>query len=269
MDGYTNGYAVPRHDARNMPLSTAANSIPISAAMLTDPKELKKWANGKITTLTTNSHPNALSSLARHNSEPPSSFNLFTSPIVNSSSSKDDAYHVFEEQGRAKKSTNAPVTNQSPPPRFDPRQLLDPKGFSQHRRDPKSGLTDPTSARNSQASTHQQNMELAHPNGLGKRDHEDLEGQGQGNLIERMHNVTETEERPVKKRKTDDSDFVGDDEHGKASFKGGKGELGEYLKDKRREGQENSVSTNAVVDLTGGQYFLKCRRALHTKIIHI
>lgn len=112
-------------------------------------------------------------------------------------------------------------------------------------------------------------MMAAHPNAMGKRDQKvfEGEGQGQGNLIERMHNVTNHEERPAKKRKTEDKDFVGGDEHGKAAFGGGKGELGEYLKEKRKEGQENSVPTSSVVDLTGGGYSPKSRRASRTKTI--
>ena len=264
MDGYTNGYAMPRQDARNMPLSTAANGMPISAAMLTDPKELKKWANG-----TTNSHFAAPSSSARHNSEPPSSFHLVTSPTI-SPLLRDGAYHIFEEQGRNKKTTNASVATQPPPACFDPRQLLDPKGFNQNRSDSKSELNDLASPHNSYAPSHQQNVLAAHPNGIGKRDHKEVEsqsqGQGQGNLIERMHNVTNHEERPVKKRKTEDNDFVDDDERRKVAFEGGKGDFGEYWKEKRKEG-ENSVPTNAVVDLTGGRYSLKSRRAPCTKTI--
>lgn len=262
MDGYTNGYAMPRQDARNMPLSTAANGMPISAAMLTDPKELKKWANG-----TTNSHLNAPSSSARHNSEPPSSFPLVTSPTISPSLSRDDAHHVFGEQGRNKKTTNASVATKSPPARFDPRQLLDPKGFNQNRSDSRSELNDFASPRNSCAASHQQNMLAPHPNGTDKRNHEEVEGHGQGNLIERMHNVTNYEERLVKKRKTEDNDFVGGDERGKAAFGGGKGDLGEYLKEKRKEGQENSVATNAVVDLTGGGCSLISHRGPRTKTI--
>lgn len=245
-----------------MPLSTAANGMPISAAMLTDPKELKKWANG-----TTNSHFNAPSSSARHNSEPPSSFHLVTSPTISPLLSKDDAYRVFEDQGRNKKTTNASVATQPPPARFDPRQLLDPRGFNQNRSDSKSELNDLASPHNSYVPSHQQNVLAAHHNGIGKRDHKEVEGQGQGNLIERMHNVTNHEERPVKKCKTEDNDFVGGDERRKAAFGGGKGDLGEYLKEKRKEGQENSTPTNAVVDLTGGRYSLKSRRAPCTKTI--
>ena len=237
-----------------MPLSTAANGMPISPAMLTDPKELKKMTNG--TTSPTMSHLNTMS--ARRNSEPPSTSNLITPPVVDFEfiSSKDDAHHFLEEQGRVKKLAHPPIASQPPPARFDPRQLLDPKRF-------KPDL----SPQNPQPSPDQRNMEPSQLNGVYKRDHVESEGQGQGSLIEQMHNVTNREERPVKKRKVEDNEFIGEDEQGKATFGGGKGgDLGQYLKEKRKEGQENLGPANAVVDLTGGECSLT-NRGLHAKII--
>ena len=254
MNGYVNGLGTPRHDARNMPLSTTANGIPISAAMLTDPKELKKLVNGS--TLFINSHLNAPFTAARHNSEPPSSSNFITSPSVDFFSSKDDAYQSNEVQGRSKKSTVGSTMNHSPSARFDPRQLLDPKGFksNQHRNNPEADSTGPKSTQNPKPLTYQQTMEATRSNGLDKRQYEEVvEGQGQSSLIERMHNVTEQDERPVKKRKTEEEDFEGDDEQSKAAFRGGNGgELGEYVKERRKEGKEHLGPINAVVDLTGG-----------------
>ena len=264
MDGYINHYAAPRRDTRCTPLSTAANGLPISAAMLTDPKELKKLANG--TTSTTNSHLNAPSPSGRRNSEPPVSSNLITSPIVKFTSFKEDAYDILEKQGRNKKPTNAPVVNRPPPTRFDPRQLLDPKGFkpNQQQNDSVVKLTNLLPTHNPPVPHHQQDKEAPHPTDFGKHDHEGSEGQGQGSLIEQVHNVTNREERPSKKRKTEDG-FVDGDEQRVGTFRGGKGgELGQYVKDKRREGQEHLGSAGVIVDLTKGGY-PRNHKAFHTK----
>ena len=224
-----------------MPLPTTANGMPVSPAVLTAPKELKKIAKG--TTSRKNYYLNLLS--VRHDSEPPSFPSLITSPVTDFdfTSRKQDTYRALEEQGSGKKFTYPPITNQPPPARFNPRQLLDPKGF-------KPNLF----TNNSQPSPKQQNMEAAQLNGVYKRDHVESEGHGQGSLIEQMHNVTNSEERPVKKRKVGDTEFIGDDEQGKAAFGGGKGgDLGQYLKEKRKDGQEDPGPNNAVVDLTGGE----------------
>ena len=253
MDGYPNSFTASRQDARSMPLSTADNGRPISTAMLTGPKELKKIMNG--TTPSTNSYMNASSPSARHSSEPLSSSKFIESSLFDFTPCKDDAYCVLEEQGRSKKQTKTFIGNQSPPARFDPRQLLDPKGFqqTQQRSESKKESINSISLPHPQLSPHQHGMEATHPIGLGKRDHEESELQGQGSLIEQMHNVTDREARPVKKRKTEDDEFTGSPEQGKAAFGGGKGgDLGQYMKDKRRQGQQDRELANAVVDLTGG-----------------
>ena len=74
-----------------------------------------------------------------------------------------------------------------------------------------------------------------------------------GNLIERIHNVTHREDRPRKRQKSEQIRGEDDDQK-KTSFAGGGkgGEIGEYMKQKRKEGQ-SSVGPNPVVDLTGGR----------------
>lgn len=78
-----------------------------------------------------------------------------------------------------------------------------------------------------------------------------------GGLIERMHNVSKREDRPQKKQKREHIGEDADDEQRKAVFAGGGkgGEIGEYMKQKRREGQQEAGPTNAVVDLTAGTLF--------------
>ena len=82
-----------------------------------------------------------------------------------------------------------------------------------------------------------------------------------GSLIERVHNVSQREERPQKKQKIDT--FEEDDKYKKNFGGGGKGgEIGEYIKQKKKEGIEEDGSSATIVDLTGGMctssYSLVC-----------
>lgn len=81
-----------------------------------------------------------------------------------------------------------------------------------------------------------------------------------GSMIERMHNVEKREGRPAKRQKKQHHD--GDEEDsvkkkGASAQAGGSGEMGEYLKEKRKEliegqsGQQALVSH--IVDLTAGE----------------
>lgn len=240
---------------------TGANGTPVSAAMLTDPKALKKHlANG--TPISSHSEPSSLP--ARRGSEPPQSESSFGKPLVPHiapQQTKDDAYYAPENQGKkAMSSQNATVVGQAASSTFDPRRLLDPKGFNndQRQRESKSASTEsilghPTSS----------NLQLngisseINSNGLRKRDHEDYEGQGMGSLIEKVHNVSQREEHPQKKPKVENGEFDAEEDK-KASFVGGGkgGEIGDYLKEKKKQGIAESGSVNAVVDLTGGTYLL-------------
>ena len=146
---------------------------------------------------------------------------------------------------------------------FDPRRLLDPKGFSndQRQRDSQSTSIE-TSSGQPGPSTRQLNSKSSESNGetpetkanhLLKRDHDDYEGRGMGSLIENLHNVSQREERPQKKSKIE-KDHFGVEEDKKVSFVGGGkgGEIGDYLKEKKKQGIIQSGPANAVVDLTGG-----------------
>lgn len=224
-----------QHD-RTLPSSTVPNGMPISAAMLTDPKSLKKHlSNGIPQPL---DFPITSSTiLARASSESRISFVEPTAPDLTSISSKDDAHFKFDHKGFSKDTAKIAGVLQSPVSRFDPRQLLDPKGFNP--------------AQVKKDSVHQSDQISS--NRLHKRNLENDQGQGMGNLIERMHNVTQREDLPRKKQR---SDHVQDEDQGqkKAAFGGGGkgGEIGEYMKGKRKEGQK-AAGPNAVVDLTGGE----------------
>lgn len=233
----TNGCATspPQPDSGVMALSIVADGMPVSAAMLTDPKAFKKHlANGT----SQNSFYHSISSMApRRSSEPPLSFALPFSFDSASISSKDDAYHVFDRNDLGKNVTNSFGVSQATSSQLDPRQLLDPKGYS------------PTQLRKDSDKITESDLR----DRLQKRSHEDGEGQGMGNLIERIHNVTHREERPRKRQKS--KQVEGEDENQKkAALAGGgkSGEIGEYMKQKRKEGQ-SSLGPNSVVDLTGGR----------------
>ena len=78
-----------------------------------------------------------------------------------------------------------------------------------------------------------------------------------GSLIERVHGITQREERPRKRQKTE---IIADEDDAqkKVTFQGGgKGtEIGEYMREKRREAQAKSGPDGAVIDLTAGTWDL-------------
>ena len=190
-----------------------------------------------------------MSYATRHGSEPP---RISFDSLLNHSDlllplSKDDAYDAYKPKGRNKKISGS---NGSSPPstsRFDPKTLLDPKRSNAH-----SKLRDPSPRARSMSpaiTEHHQSNEAA------KRDHQAYdEGQGMGNLIERMHGVSRREERPQKKPKTNYSDGYDDGEREKAVFTGGGkgGDIGEFMKQKKKEGLQESGPIGTLVDLTEG-----------------
>lgn len=238
----TNKYASldPKQDLCSLSSPTSANTMPISAAMLTDPKSLKKQqANGNSLT---NLRFDSSKFPTRQSSEPPTSlFHSSSAPT----SSMDDAYHVFRHKGHGKNTTNNMNLTPSRPLPFDARQLLDPKRFNQ------ALLKNATDTNTSEVASSLTSTEPEPTTGLSNHFSDDKNG-GMGNLIERVYNITPREERPRKKLKTGHEEIEG--EKKKVVFTGGSnaGEIGAYMKQKRQEGQEIPGHTNAVVDLTGG-----------------
>ena len=246
-----------------MASSTQANNAPIPPAILTDPKALKKHlANGT----SISSHFEMPSPPARRGSEPLDLkyfVDMPLTPDIALQHSKDDAYHIWENKGR--KTMSSPKVATTTSSTFDPRHLLDPKAFKndQKQRDSKSASTE-SHLRQSTPSDQQLNSKVSrgnenrsdldvNVNGLHKRDREDFEGQGMGSLIERVHNISQREERPQKKSKVQNDDFGVEEDKKFKSFGGGKGgEIGDYLKEKKKQGIAESKPVNAVVDLTGG-----------------
>lgn len=253
---------------------TGANGTQVSAANLTDLKALKKHlATG--TPIPSQFTPSSLP--ARRGSEPPqtdASFEILLVPDIASQQSKDDAYHALENKGKkAMSSQNATMPGQAASSTFDPRRLLDPKGFNndQRQRDSKSASAGSTLAQPSPFNL-QLNGKISETNGdpiettfnaLHKRNHEDYEGQGMGSLIEKVHNVSQREKRPQKRPKVEDGDFDVEEDK-RVNFVGGGqgGEIGDYLKDKKKQGIAEAGPVNGVVDLTGGMHLLFKQSAL-------
>ena len=165
-----------------------------------------------------------------------------------------DTYSTLEYQAGT---TNAIATPTRP--QYDPKQLLNPKAFDNVKRQ-KQGVRD-SATMSTNIIDPLQPTEVTTPqfifNSLDhdtvKRPHIEAESSGLGGLIERVHNVSAREERPIKKLKIQHTD---EDEIAtpKVAFGGsGKGgEIGEYMRMKRKEGREEAVQTFSVVDLTTG-----------------
>ena len=226
--------------------------------MLMDPKSMKKqMANG--TALS--SHCDSPNFSSR-----PASEDLLTQtqPSGDSSSttfemSKQSTDLVKTHEGKMLPSTSA--SEQAPSTGFDPRRLLDPKGFDKSSRLeretnslPELQLTPPQYFEQQQYTNgYRSNPQI--DAAATKRDYDDYEGQGMGSLIEKAYNIGHREQRPQKKQKVDKTEDFEEDQQ-KPTFGGGGGkggDLGEYMKQKKQEGLHESGSIpTSVVDLTQG-----------------
>ena len=208
------------------------------SALLTDPKALQKQLSNGTPTLSSTS-PSAVA-------EPP----VFDSPSSfdfddTSTASKDDAHIMTQGLNRGSPKTSSIPGMAQSQQGFDARQLLDPKGFKPSQtHDKQVRMLDSGPAF------------LPTSNAMSKRDADELDdhGQGIGNMIERMHGVSRRDERPQKKPKTIQSD---DGDAKKPVFAGGGkgGDIGEFMREKRMEGQAQSVPTAEIVDLTAGNTY--------------
>lgn len=133
-------------------------------------------------------------------------------------------------QGRTKRpaSVNGDVPRASP--HFNPKQLLNPKGF---RKPPED---------------HEKSDAARPEHGADVKD-----APGLGTLIERIHNVSSRVDVPRKKQKMEHRS-ENDQEQKKAVFAGGgkSGVIGDYMKGQREEGMRTGGPTTTTVDLTTG-----------------
>ena len=247
---------------------TGANGTRLPAPTFTDPKALKKHLDNDTPI---SSHSENFSLPARRGSEPPyceSAFEISFLPDIASQRSKDDAYSILENKGKKTMSVrNTTTAGQAASSTFDPRRLLDPKGFSndQNQRDSQGASTESGSGQPI-SSSERRNRKTTESDGgpteikvdcLNKRDRKDYEGQGMGSLIESSHNATQPEGHPQKKTKVDKDQPDIKHDSNVHFVRGGKGgEFGDYLKEKKKQSIAESGSANAVVDLTGSMYHL-------------
>ncbi|MCJ1282251.1 hypothetical protein MMC26_001574 [Xylographa opegraphella] len=141
-------------------------------------------------------------------------------------------------------------------PKYDPKQLLNPRLFENVKSQKRVGpdfATVPREVMNPLGPAGAVNTQFVFDS-PGDRSAKHLyaedESVGMGGLIERVHNVSAREERPIKKLKTqhNEDEITGT----KAVFGGsGKGgDIGEYMRMKRKEGQAEAVQPFSIVDLT-------------------
>ncbi|KAI4180146.1 MAG: hypothetical protein LQ346_007047 [Caloplaca aetnensis] len=242
MDGHVNNTNGLVYNARNMP---ASDGFPISPAMLLDPKGMKKQAaNG-----TKNTSPSSLTeSRTRYRSEPPGLIPFLDHPNFKDCHSEDDAHVPHKGRGKRLPQPPDPLKRSQAPGNassFNARQLLDPKGFQHISPQPRKDVLGPKTNGISHAEPSTQTASRNSTDELS-----DL--QGLGGMIERIHGVSDRDQRPQKRQKVDREDA--DDE--KRTFAGGGkgGEIGEYLREKRKAAQEDTqaVAPASIVDLTGG-----------------
>ena len=268
MNGYQRAFShtssPERQDARRMPASSSINGYPISPAALLNPKAYhKQMANG-ITS--ESSHSSLLSitppSLRSSSEEPYLSHLHASSPIHIFPKTEADA-HLFiysQGQGRSKKAASLNGDVPLSTPHFDPKQLLNPKGFNKHGGKEDTGIQSSPAQRLEPEAFHTdpfgQPKPPLHVNGVANRGHDRVAdtAPGMGNLIERMHNVSKREEQPRKRQKKEHDSEDDQDDTKKATFAGGGkgGVIGDYMKQKREEGKQESGPTRMLVDLTTG-----------------
>lgn len=247
-----------RQNARKMLTSSSLNGYPILPTALLNPKAYQKQMANGITSESSLLSPSSLTSALRSSSEPPRFYHSYTS----SPNSQGNA-HLFiysQGQGRPKKAGSlngdAPLST----PHFDPKQLLNPKGFNKHQGKEDAQVKPATAQIHQPDDSDSVPRDLPrrspHANGAPTREHGLVEGEGpgMGNLIERMHNVSKREEQPRKRQKKEHSSQDEQEDMKKATFAGGGkgGVIGEYMKQKREEGKQESGPTRTLVDLTAG-----------------
>lgn len=200
-----------------------------------------------------------------HDNESPSTHSLLPDDSSQSTIDTIPQDANLDSLHEGKKMAKAPVPIQAPSNGFDPRRLLDPKGFDKaSRQDGEAKTPDTVRSTHTRDSTtpHRYTNGHAHPDfefTTTTQDEDDHQEQGMGSLIEKAYNVGHREERPQKRQRLEKTeDFEDDQEKPKFSGGGGKGgDLGEYVKQKKKEGiEENGAVPNTVVDLTQGAHHL-------------
>ena len=233
-----NGHLAPAARQQTGIMPPATSNSPSLSAKLLDPRAHRNHLSNGIPTFST--HCDMTQSFARHNSEPRTMSSqspaiYFESPPP---SSKDDAHSFFEGQSRGSKKSMPQFTGHTQQS-YNPRQLLDPKGVPRAKACSKNDLR--------QSSPASQRMH--------ERASEEPEARGMGNLIESVYGITDREERPQKRQKRDEA-HQDEEEQNKDTFAGGGkgGDIGQFMREKRKEAQAESIANSTMIDLTTGTY---------------
>jgi len=186
----------------------------------------------------------------------------FISPAYN------DAYTKPTAQGRSRPNASFNGVNPTPTrqlPTWNAAALLNPRGFQKSHQQDERKVDTPI--RNGPPSNIAfqfdspmgstppvQNTQPVRQNGGYMWPNEPAPAMGMGHMLERVHNVSERDFLPQKRRKIERE--VEDDNAHKAHFRGGGkgGVLGEYMKEKQEQGRKEDAAngTRPSVDLTGG-----------------
>jgi hypothetical protein len=167
-------------------------------------------------------------------------------------------------------SNNPPNVNGVSPsfaaPKWSPASLLQPRGFPQAPQAAQNNM--PNSAPpqrlmfqfdspqgSSQSSTPDSaSLQNSNPRPAGFEQYANGNGPvGMGNMLERMHNVASRDMMPQKRRKIHDGRAQNDQK--KAEFNGGGkgGVIGEYMREKKEQGQKESLPTRTAVDISASE----------------
>jgi hypothetical protein len=183
-----------------------------------------------------------------------------------SSTSPSDYETYTQSTGKGRPPSNNPSTSNDmssfASPRWNPASLINPRSFHQvpqQRVD--NGFTNNIPAQqlefqfDSPGSSYLQQSHAHAPpqhnvngsNGFAAY----ANGGGMGHMLERMHNVADRDLLPQKRRKIYDDRPEGGR---KSEFHGGGkgGVIGEYMRERREEGQKENVANRAAVDLSSG-----------------
>ncbi|KAH0557031.1 hypothetical protein GP486_005184 [Trichoglossum hirsutum] len=150
------------------------------------------------------------------------------------------------------------ATGSASPARFDPHLILDPRGHGKKRSSKElEEPNDPRSVSKNIVPTFHFPQNHADASTASDEQGEEAHGSGEdsgvgyGALIENLHGVRDRDGHPRKRLKQGHGDGEGDRKPKNGHFGGGgRGVVGEYMRDKRLEGQKEGAKGAAVVDLT-------------------
>jgi len=176
--------------------------------------------------------------------------------------------------GRLRENAPSNATRETPTysfPSWDAASLLNPKGYqkSQPKDERKTNLSVIQSVPSSNMtfqfdSLGSSNALTQHAKPYPQNSYTFHSGQapvmGMGHLVERMHNVSDRQFLPQKRRKVEPLDDQGNEQKSYFSGGGKGGVLGEYMREKKEEGRKEAVAngTRPAVDLTGGKCSHSC-----------